>query len=177
MKTYNYESIPLHEQVVRASRLAKVAHAGQKDKAGVSYINHPAAVARLLFFVPEFHALSAEDQVCAEIAAWLHDVIEDSPINDFLLSDLGFPSEAVVAVQRLTFVPTAQTRGDYYKGISRHPIAQAVKVADIAHNTHPLRLAKLEPSEQNRLRSKYRYALAAIGIEREEAIPDLANIT
>ncbi len=55
----------MSELVERAKELARLAHAGQVDKAGRPYIEHVARVAAACSDDPE-----------AEAVAWLHDVLE-----------------------------------------------------------------------------------------------------
>lgn len=75
-----------------AIEIARDAHAGQIDKNGADYIEHPLAVARALEpFGPH-----------ARIAGLLHDVVEDS---DWTLQDLlkaGVPRRSVRAVAGVT---------------------------------------------------------------------------
>jgi (p)ppGpp synthase/HD superfamily hydrolase len=93
----------------RAKRLASVAHQGQKDSGGAPYINHPMRVATYVQITSAWCGLSAEEQQVATIAAWLHDVIEDtrhkavSITADSLLSR-GFAQEVVEVVVLLTRV-------------------------------------------------------------------------
>lgn len=60
------------ELAARAQTIAVIAHLGQKDKLGVEYIHHPAAVAK------PFDPIEQTLECCA---AWLHDVLEDSDIT------------------------------------------------------------------------------------------------
>jgi ADP-ribosyl-[dinitrogen reductase] hydrolase len=59
--------------VDRARELATTAHAGQVDKVGAPYIEHPARVAG--------RVRAAGDGEDAEVVAWLHDVVEDTEIT------------------------------------------------------------------------------------------------
>ena len=56
-------------QAIEAHNIAKMAHFGQVDRAGVDYIKHPEAVA-------SFVKTDEEKAV-----AYLHDVIEDTPLT------------------------------------------------------------------------------------------------
>ena len=55
----------------KAEEIARDAHAGQFDKAGQPYINHPIAVSE------------AMPTVKLKIIALLHDVVEDNPKYSF----------------------------------------------------------------------------------------------
>src|SRR4051812_16247682 len=78
--------------VSRAAELARIAHAGQFRRDGVTpYIRHPEAVASRV----------AGDPI-AEAVAWLHDVLEDT---DFTVEDLRerrMPAEVIAGVILLT---------------------------------------------------------------------------
>jgi (p)ppGpp synthase/HD superfamily hydrolase len=56
-----------------AEDIARRAHAGQVDKAGLDYITHPARVAAGV----RLHGGKNE----AVAAAWLHDVLEDCDVS------------------------------------------------------------------------------------------------
>ena len=77
----------------KAVSIAKFAHQGQVDKAGVDYINHPIRV------------MNAVDDVKEKIVAVLHDVVEDSDITLEDLRKQGFEDDVVIAVGCLTKVP------------------------------------------------------------------------
>ncbi|MGE3194751.1 MAG: ADP-ribosylglycohydrolase family protein [Microbacteriaceae bacterium] len=140
------------DQVARAQSIAAIAHRGQVDKLGVDYIHHPAAVSAR--FDPEQETL----ECCA---AWLHDVIEDTGITADELVKAGIHSEVVAVVQLLT---RHDAQGDeYYEAIAASPAARAVKLSDLAHNTHPARAAQLPDDERAKLRVKYEHAYELLG--------------
>lgn len=142
------ESDPL---VVAARLLATQAHAGQVDKAGRDYIDHPARVASRL--------LETNDPVLIAVA-WLHDVLEDCPGYEHEVRNL-LPDAAWVALTKLTRKP-GQDAADYYEGIRIDPIARIVKLADIGDNLSRDRLALLDEQTAARLRDKYLKALDAL---------------
>ena len=130
--------------VERARQIATAAHEHQVDKSGAAYITHPARVASRVAGNPQ-----------AEMVAWLHDVVEDTTVT---LTDLAadFPPEVVTAVDAITKRPD---EGDaYYRRVAADPLALQVKYADLADNSSPDRLAKLDPALQSRLRAKYAHA-------------------
>ena len=53
---------------------------------------------------------------------------------------------------------------DYYRRVCVSPLARAVKAADIADNSNPLRLALLDPETRARLEEKYAKARVALGL-------------
>ncbi|MCH2140619.1 MAG: HD domain-containing protein [Phycisphaerales bacterium] len=68
--------------VCRAAAMATVAHEGQRRKNGTPYVQHPARVAALL--------ASAGGDEFLIAAGFLHDVIEDGPIDyDEILEECG----------------------------------------------------------------------------------------
>ena len=73
-----------------ALSIAKKAHEGQYDKAGVVYIKHPIFVASLV------------DTQEEKAVALLHDVLEDSSVTAEELLNAGLPETVVTAVQVLT---------------------------------------------------------------------------
>ncbi|MBN5049433.1 phosphohydrolase [Stenotrophomonas maltophilia] len=135
--------------VARARTLAMEAHAGQVDKAGQPYIGHVGRVAA---------AVRGDDD--AEVVAWLHDVVEDCPA--FAERAQAFPDPLQHAV-RLLSRASATDAATYYARIAADPLALKVKLADIADNADETRLASLDAATAERLRDKYRQALAALG--------------
>lgn len=74
----------------RAIEIAACAHTGQLDKAAQPYILHPL---RVMFSVRTGHE---------QMAAVLHDVVEDTSVSlDDLIRE-GFPAEVISAVRTLT---------------------------------------------------------------------------
>ncbi|WP_313248560.1 phosphohydrolase [Stenotrophomonas indicatrix] len=147
--------------VTRARTLALEAHAGQVDKAGHPYIGHVGRVAA---------AVRGDDE--AEAVAWLHDVIEDCPA--FAGQVQAFPAPLQDAVRLLSRTPAADA-DTYYARISADPLALKVKLADIADNADEARLASLDAATAERLRDKYRRALAALGQPATPAAPPIEH--
>jgi (p)ppGpp synthase/HD superfamily hydrolase len=143
--------------VERARMLALEAHADQVDKAGHPYIGHVGRVAA---------AVRGDDE--AEAVAWLHDVIEDCPA--FAGQVQAFPAPLQDAVRLLSRTSAADA-DTYYARISADPLALKVKLADIADNADEARLASLDAATAERLRDKYRRALAALGQQATPAAP------
>ena len=134
-----------------ARAIATAAHAGQVDKAGRPYVGHVERVA----------AAMARHGAEATMAAWLHDVVEDTGTTMADLRQAGVPPEVLSAVDALTKRPGE----DYLDAVRRaagHPVARLVKVADNADNSDERRLAQLDPEEAARLRRKYEQARALL---------------
>ena len=107
--------------IERAIEIAANAHAGQRDKAGQPYIFHPL---RVMFRVNGEHE---------QMAAVLHDVVEDTAITIDDLAREGFPSEVLRAIAALTKLP-GETRLEAAARAAADPIARKVKLADNAEN-------------------------------------------
>jgi (p)ppGpp synthase/HD superfamily hydrolase len=145
-------------RVEEAIALARKAHAGQTDKAGHPYIDHPLRV---------MHRLGGEHE---QMAAILHDVLQDTPTTAEDLRTVGCPEPVIAAVRALTKHP-GEPLEDSMARAAANPIACAVKRADIADNSDPDRLALLDTATAQRLRHNYadstrlldRYASAAPG--------------
>ena len=78
--------LKLVPQSVRAAVLAAKYHAKQTDLDGRPYVNHLRRVSR--------QTATAEEST----VAWLHDIIEDTPVIATDLRDLGFSDRVVEAV-------------------------------------------------------------------------------
>lgn len=105
----------------RAIAIAAEAHAGQVDKAGHPYILHPLRV-----------MLHVEGDY-AQMAAVLHDVVEDTSVTLDQLVNEGFPQAVVAAVDALTKRP-GETKLMAAERAAKNAIARVVKLADNADN-------------------------------------------
>lgn len=143
--------------------LARYAHLGQVDKAGVPYIRHPQRVAAYLGdFATEAYGLTDPLEIQDAVqAALLHDVIEDTPLTEEMLLQLGVPERIVGYVVLLTR-KDGQSPEDYYRAIAVERVARAVKLADIDDNADPKRLARLDKKTRERLGQKYAVARLAL---------------
>ena len=147
--------------VAHARALATEAHASQRDKAGRPYIEHVARVAAAI-----------HDDDAAKAAAWLHDVVEDCPQFADRVRDFPQPIHDAVTLLSRQSAPDA---AHYYANIRQHPLALKVKLADIADNADETRLASLDAATAERLRDKYRQALAALGQHSTRAAPPIEH--
>ena len=134
----------------RAAEIAYNAHMGQRDKAGMPYIFHPYHVAEQM-----------KDEATA-CTALLHDVAEDTAVT---LDDLAkeFPPEIIGALRLLTHDPKDDYM-DYVAKIKKNPIARAVKIEDLKHNSDISRMSEDSPLYERALalRKKYAAALALL---------------
>ncbi|GAA1492714.1 HD domain-containing protein [Curtobacterium herbarum] len=142
--------------VTLARDVATRAHAGQVDKAGRPYIEHPTAVAG---------RLSTEDE---QVVGFLHDVVEDTGGTLAQLRSAGFSVEQVLAVDAVT-----KRRGETLEqSIARvvddpSGVALRVKRADVSHNADPARLSALGAlhgdATRTRLQEKYERTAVLLG--------------
>lgn len=151
------------DAIERARHLADLAHEGQYDKVGRPYIEHPARVATYVQITSRWCGLDADEQYDATVAAWLHDVLEDSHYTIVDLRRRGFSERALEAVALLTRDKNV-AKEEYYALILNHPVARAAKWADILDNTDPNRLAQLPASTSIRLIHKYDEGAACLNI-------------
>lgn len=162
-------------RVELAIEIATRAHRGQVDKLGADYINHPKRVHRNLLEIPKFKKLDLAEREDCEVAALLHDVIEDSgvgPLSERFekqdLLDLGFTPRSIRLVELLTRTPEVE-KAKYYSDINNDVLAKLVKWADIADNLNEKRVADLEPQKRAYLAERYKQALAIITMDDEDA--------
>lgn len=135
--------------------VAEMAHYGQVDKGGREpYIRHPLRVMAAL-------EPYGED---VQVAAVLHDVVEDSPDNPGLtitlddLRKLGVAEHIVEAVDALTKRP-GEKYEDAIERVNQNPIATLVKIADNRDNFIPERLKLLSEKDRQKALKKYPPAL------------------
>ena len=132
-------------QTRKAMRLAYSAHHGQSDRSGVPYIFHP------LHLAEQMHT---ESEI---VAALLHDVVEDTSVSLADLEKAGFSPEVIDAVRLLTHDKCVPYM-DYINALKENPIARAVKLADLKHNSDLARLKDHSEKTRERL-EKYAAAL------------------
>ena len=133
------------EQTKKAMKLCFEAHKDQVDKSGMPYVFHP------------FHLAEQMTDEATTVTALLHDVVEDT---DYTLNDLramGFPAEAVDAIAMMTHDPEVPYL-DYVAKIKTNPVARAVKLADLRHNSDLSRLDTVDEKALERV-EKYRRAI------------------
>lgn len=121
------------------------AHKEQKDKSGLPYIFHP------------FHLAEQMTDEVTTCVALLHDVAEDTDMTFEELSRLGFTLEIIEALKLLTHDESVPYM-DYIKEIAKNPVATAVKLADLSHNSDLTRLDVVDEWALKRT-EKYRKAM------------------
>ena len=129
----------------QALRLCFQAHRDQLDKGGLPYVFHP------------FHLAEQMLDEDTTVLALLHDVVEDTPYTLEDLAQMGFSPRVLEALALMTHDP-AMPYMDYVAKIKANPLARAVKLADLRHNSDTTRLDAPDPRAMQRL-EKYRRAI------------------
>lgn len=146
------EIVLTEQHVVQAIDLAIQAHAGQKDRNGRPYIEHPLRV---------WERVKANGgTLVQQIAALLHDTVEDTYVT---LQDIQtqFGQEVFEAVDALS----RRENEMYVTSILRVQLnsnATVVKLQDLNDNLDPARMSKLHPDDQARLRPRYLQAVKTL---------------
>ena len=110
--------------IEKAKTLATKWHKGQTRKTGEDFITHPETVANMFI-----QNINNEVAICA---AWLHDVLEDTPITrEEMIKEMG--KEVTDIVILLTHDPK-EPYFDYIMRIKGNQIASSVKYCDLTHN-------------------------------------------
>jgi (p)ppGpp synthase/HD superfamily hydrolase len=128
-----------------AIAIAALAHKGQRDKAGSSYVLHPL---RMMMKMKSEKAM---------MVAVLHDVVEDSKEWTFEgLREKGFSEEVIAALDCVTNRP-GEDYGDFIKRVQTNPIACEVKIADLEDNMNIQRINQITPRDLERLEKYHKY--------------------
>lgn len=132
----------------KALKLCFEAHKEQTDKSGLPYVFHP------------FHLAEQMTDEETVTAALLHDVVEDTTYTFDDLLQMGFPTKVVDALRLLTHGKDVPYM-DYVQALKDDPIARAVKLADLRHNSDHSRLDN--PDEKALARAeKYKAAMTLL---------------
>ena len=129
----------------KALKLCFEAHKDQVDKSGMPYVFHP------------FHIAEQMETEETVTAALLHDVVEDTGYTLDDLKNMGFPESVTNALSLLTHedgVPYME----YVAKLKSDPIAKAVKLADLKHNSDLSRLDSIDEKARSRA-AKYTEAI------------------
>lgn len=125
------------EMTKRALALCFEAHKDQKDKSGLPYVFHP------------FHLAEQMEDEDTTIVALLHDVIEDTEYTIEDLQKAGFTQNVISAIALMTHDPQMPYM-EYVRAIKSNPIARAVKLADLRHNSDMTRLDIITQRDEER---------------------------
>ena len=116
----------------KAALICVSKHAGQRDKMGCAYFQHPMRVA--------MRCRTDEEKM----VALLHDTIEDTDVTaEYLLAE-GFPREIVDGVLSVT-KREGESYQDFVARAKNNPLGRAVKLHDLEDNLDIFRLDALTP--------------------------------
>lgn len=133
------------EATKKAMKLCFQAHKEQTDKSGIPYVFHPIHLAE---------QMQDEDTT---VVALLHDVIEDTSYSIEDLKNMGFNQRVLDAITLMTHAEGVAYM-DYVAKIKENPIAKAVKLADLAHNSDITRMDVVDEKAISRI-EKYAQAI------------------
>ena len=136
------------ELTKKAIKLCFAAHAEQMDKSGLPYAHHP------------LHLAEQMTDEYTTVAALLHDVVEDTNYTLLDLREMGYPEPVLAALTLLTHDDDTPYL-DYVARIKENPIARAVKLADLTHNSDLTRLDRVDEKALERVK-KYKAAMAPL---------------
>lgn len=134
--------------------LAGWAHRAQTDKAGHPYIQHVERVAnRVREKLAGLDGIAIPQDEADDIvrAAYLHDIIEDTPFDAAALAGLGYGPRVVAMVEAVTRRPgDGLTYMDKIRLIAASGDIGAIliKLSDNEDNSDPVRIAALPPEQQ-----------------------------
>ena len=131
-----------------ALKLCFEAHKNQTDKSGMPYVFHP------------FHLAEQMDTEETTIVALLHDLVEDTEYTIEDLTNMGFDKTITDAIALMTHARNIDYM-DYVRMIKGNPVAKAVKMADLKHNSDLTRLDIVDEKVLRR-REKYLKAIALL---------------
>ena len=132
----------------KAMQLCYRAHRDQVDKSGIPYVFHPIHLAE---------QMTDEDTT---VVALLHDVVEDTHYTLEDLASMGFSRQVLDAIGLMTHADGVPYM-DYVAKIKENPIARAVKLADLRHNSDLTRLDTVDDKAKARAQ-KYAQAIALL---------------
>lgn len=134
----------------KALKLCFEAHKDQTDKTGLPYVFHP------------FHLAEQMTDEYTTVTALLHDVVEDTDytLND--LKEMSYPNEIITALTLLTHDDGSEYM-DYVKRLKNNPIARAVKLADLKHNSDLSRYDVIDSYAIKRT-AKYQQAIEILSL-------------
>ena len=132
------------ENTKKALKLCFEAHKDQLDKSGMPYVFHP------------FHLAEQMETEETTIVALLHDVVEDAGYTISDLSGMGFSKSVIDAIILMTHGEGVDYM-DYVRAIKDNPIAKAVKLADLRHNSD---ISRLDAPDEKALKRREKYQKA-----------------
>ena len=136
------------QKTKKALKLCFEAHKNQMDKSGMPYVFHP------------FHLAEQMQTEETTVVALLHDLVEDTDYTIEDLTSMGFDKSITDAIALMTHADDVEYM-NYVREIKNNPIARAVKLADLKHNSDLTRLDVVDQKALSR-REKYLKAIALL---------------
>ena len=137
---------------------ARLAHMGQMRRDGKEYFTHPSEVRDIVrTFYPKDYA--------AQLAALLHDSLEDAPGNtvdtveemeEFIRGSIRSPESGQIVIDTVKALTHKKNAPyvDYVVGLLSNPLALRVKLSDMVHN--------LSDAPSQRQKEKYAKSIQAL---------------
>lgn len=133
-----------------AQHMATVYHKHQVDIGGAPYIEHPKAVAS---------RLPQDEQL--QTLAWLHDLVEDTPLTLEQLSHYPFDPEVLQGLQIITRIDQ-ESYDAYLSRVMTSRLATLVKIQDLHENSRLSRLNREPKARDWKRLVKYQTAIAQL---------------
>ena len=121
----------------KAEELARAAHDNQVRRDGTPYIRHPERIVDQIEKIFSVDSILFSDVNVDHLiqAAWLHDSMEDSWVNEKTLKNHKFHKDVIDAVVALTHDRKLhKSYMEYIEGVAQNKIARIVKIFDIVDN-------------------------------------------
>ncbi len=125
------------ELLDKAAKICVTKHAGQRDKMGCAYFQHPMRVAM---------RCNTNDE---KIVALLHDSIEDTDVTAEDLLAAGFPQYIVDGILSVT-KRDGESYEDFVARAKQNPLGRVVKLHDLEDNLDIFRLSELDAAMTKR---------------------------
>lgn len=148
-----------------AIALAATTFQGIYDKSGKPCILHCIQV---------MENVSKWNDVDLQIAAMLHDIIEDTPIDEKQLLEMGYSPRVVSIISAVTF-PKGCDYDDKILEICNDQDAIKVKMADLEHNSQILRMKGISRKDLDRIQ-KYHKAYFILSNHLEVITPSMYKL-
>ena len=141
------------EKTRKALDICFRAHKDQTDKAGAPYVFHP------------FYVADRMTDEATTVTALLHDIVKNTDYTFERLLEEGFGEDVVDAIRLLTHPDGDLSEEDYMayiEALKQNPIARAVKIADLEHNSDLFRYGTAVKSKDIMRVAKYQKALVIL---------------
>ena len=125
----------------KAAKICVLKYAGQRDKTGAAYFQHPMRVAM---------KCSTDEE---KMVALLHDTIEDTDVTAEYLLNEGFPQNIVDGILSVT-KQEGESYEDFVARAKENPLGRVVKLHDLEDNLNIFRLDSVSPEMASRF-TKY----------------------